>query len=457
MQSLYGEFGTDQPNRGQLGDQFGMVNALFTGLALAGVVVSVLVQRRDAQIAKWRFDHEVGQRDKEATEAAARYERELKDRQAEVDAAAMRFDKERDDHSADVKQTLYTARLVTLVEHYRLFREQPHYQRARSLAWACTQKALRERDFRDYLASSHALVHLKSDKLNHGYLCRMDAKRGSAESKEVLTWDEASHYLDDMISFFSVFSLHIKAIEDLNLTGSHLQNFPTVVRQMNIYWDWWGPVVQYVEHLRHETNKSKGVLERLISAPDHSAEFQRIDEYMFPDGFRTRMPERPEDGTLLDAEDPSEAAKKARAVADAKKAHAAQLLDLMKAIKGRGMSWQECDEAGNTHGSAGSGNGGNGTATHEKAAGAPADAAQGSDRAPHQAQPAAEATPRHPGEQQRTNGDASAATESPQPGGKGEAASDELTWVSIGVWPERRKPQAGGTAGPSTAGGSPDA
>lgn len=414
LQSRYCELGTDQPNRGQLGDQFGMVNALFTGLALAGVVVSVVVQRREAKIAKWRFD------------------------------------KERDDHSADVKQTLYTARLATLVEHYRLFREHQHYQRARSLAWACTQKALRGGPFRDYLASSHSLVHLKKDKVAHGYLCRVDPKRGAAESKEVLTWTEASHYLDDLISFFSVFSLHVKAIEDLNLTGADLQTFRRVVRQMNIYWDWWGPVVQYVEHLRQETNKSRGEPERRISAPDHSAEFQRIDEYMFHAGFSTRMPEQPKDVKTSDAKDQPNAEKKAQAEATKEKERADQLLDLLKEIKRRGMSWQECNEAGIVDESARSGNGGNGPATHERAAGDPADAA-------HMAQPAAKATPSQSVQQQGSHGDGSAATESPQPEGKGEAASDEFTWVSIGVWPERRKPQAGGTAGPSTAGGSPDA
>ena len=37
----------DNPNRGTFGDMFGSVNALFSGLALAGIILTILLQRTE--------------------------------------------------------------------------------------------------------------------------------------------------------------------------------------------------------------------------------------------------------------------------------------------------------------------------------------------------------------------------------------------------------------------------
>lgn len=37
----------EKPNRGTFGDMFGSINALFSGLALAGIILTILLQRRD--------------------------------------------------------------------------------------------------------------------------------------------------------------------------------------------------------------------------------------------------------------------------------------------------------------------------------------------------------------------------------------------------------------------------
>jgi hypothetical protein len=47
VRQLYPE---DVATRGQFGDIFGSVNALFSGLALAGVIVAILLQREDNRI-----------------------------------------------------------------------------------------------------------------------------------------------------------------------------------------------------------------------------------------------------------------------------------------------------------------------------------------------------------------------------------------------------------------------
>lgn len=292
-------FGKGPSERGQLGDQFGMVNALFTGLALAGLVVSVMVQRHEAKT-----------------------------------------------RENEVKQTLYTARLATLVEHYRLFREHPHYQRARSLAWACTQKALREPHFRDYLASSHSLVHLTSNNQDQGYLCHKDKLNSNDPNKEVLTWNQAAHFVDDLISFFSVLSLHIKAIEDLKLPTDDSTNFKKVVRQMNTYWDWWGPVVQYVECIRQKKDRAPNVPAGCISAPDHREEFDRIDTYMFSGKFSTRMPDDWRKLTYTDIEVQGTEAMAQRATRDAAQARADQLLALLIKLDAREITWADCTSDG---------------------------------------------------------------------------------------------------------------
>ncbi len=43
------------PNRGTIGDMFGAVNALFSGLAFAGVVVAILLQRLEMQQSRSEF------------------------------------------------------------------------------------------------------------------------------------------------------------------------------------------------------------------------------------------------------------------------------------------------------------------------------------------------------------------------------------------------------------------
>ena len=47
VRQLYPE---DLATRGQFGDIFGSVNALFSGLALAGVIVAILLPREDNRI-----------------------------------------------------------------------------------------------------------------------------------------------------------------------------------------------------------------------------------------------------------------------------------------------------------------------------------------------------------------------------------------------------------------------
>ncbi len=42
--------GYDLASRGQFGDQFGMINALFSGLAFAGIILSLYLQRRDLKL-----------------------------------------------------------------------------------------------------------------------------------------------------------------------------------------------------------------------------------------------------------------------------------------------------------------------------------------------------------------------------------------------------------------------
>lgn len=37
----------DKPNRGTFGDMFGSINALFSGLALAGIILTILLQRKE--------------------------------------------------------------------------------------------------------------------------------------------------------------------------------------------------------------------------------------------------------------------------------------------------------------------------------------------------------------------------------------------------------------------------
>lgn len=47
---VLGALETEPDKRGQFGDQFGSINALFTGLAFAGLIVTVLLQRKELSL-----------------------------------------------------------------------------------------------------------------------------------------------------------------------------------------------------------------------------------------------------------------------------------------------------------------------------------------------------------------------------------------------------------------------
>lgn len=47
---IFRVFGSDMAVRGQFGDLFGAVNALFTGLAFAGVIYTILLQRHELEL-----------------------------------------------------------------------------------------------------------------------------------------------------------------------------------------------------------------------------------------------------------------------------------------------------------------------------------------------------------------------------------------------------------------------
>jgi hypothetical protein len=42
--------GSEMEARGQFGDMFGVVNTLFTGLAFAGLIYTILLQRKDFEM-----------------------------------------------------------------------------------------------------------------------------------------------------------------------------------------------------------------------------------------------------------------------------------------------------------------------------------------------------------------------------------------------------------------------
>lgn len=86
---IYASF-DNWPARGTFGDMFGAVNALFSGLALAGVVYAILLQRRELALQRQELEltrHEL-ERSAEAQEASATILREqlrLQEEQKERD------------------------------------------------------------------------------------------------------------------------------------------------------------------------------------------------------------------------------------------------------------------------------------------------------------------------------------------------------------------------------------
>ena len=55
------------PTRGQFGDSFGAVNALFSGAALAGLIYAILLQRRDLALQQEELQHWVQRKELELT------------------------------------------------------------------------------------------------------------------------------------------------------------------------------------------------------------------------------------------------------------------------------------------------------------------------------------------------------------------------------------------------------
>lgn len=73
----------DPDERGHFGDQFGAVNALFTGLAFAGVIATLYAQHMESRRQEKRFQTELAQRQAENTAQEQRFQSELARREAD--------------------------------------------------------------------------------------------------------------------------------------------------------------------------------------------------------------------------------------------------------------------------------------------------------------------------------------------------------------------------------------
>ena len=67
----------DPGTRGQFGDQFGTVNALFTGLAFSGVALTLYFQYRESQRVQKERTADLANRDAEAKAQAQKYQQEI--------------------------------------------------------------------------------------------------------------------------------------------------------------------------------------------------------------------------------------------------------------------------------------------------------------------------------------------------------------------------------------------
>lgn len=216
---------------GFYGPGFDSAEALFTGLAFAGVIVTVMLQ---------------SQQIREQTKQLNKQKREALD-------------------------SAYGARVDTLVNHYRMFFDIACVK-SRRLAWPSIQKTYFDEAFRLSVASfSHVPKRGTRDLGN--FLIREHSEDGA------FSWHHAVHQIDESLAYFSIFAMRIRSVElVLKDLGARREEFEGLVRRMNVYWPWWGPALRYIVRLRqeHADDTHDAIYGSLNFLPD----FDLLDRYL---------------------------------------------------------------------------------------------------------------------------------------------------------------------------------
>ena len=201
-----------------LQDRFAPTSALFTGLALAGVALSIWIQLRQERNSREALDEQL------------------------------------DSQRRELKDTLYSSRIDSLIHHYRQFVESDHYIKTRQTAWNAIQRALLESDFRQLLTAFHDITKIPANKIV-GYYRMNDNVLPDEPARVIFSWNEACRYVDDMIAYFSILSTHIHSVELLGLDTDRMNAFKQTTTRLNVYWEWWAPSLRFVVALRQQYGK----------------------------------------------------------------------------------------------------------------------------------------------------------------------------------------------------------
>jgi hypothetical protein len=298
--------------RGQLGDQFGAVNALFTGLALAGLLVTLRhaqTEHRDSQLRE-------AQADARASEqlGLARDQLDSQKRAAEAE--------------------LFSRSVDSLVAHARLFSETTHYRLARVLGWRCIDRAFDDLAFRASLARSHRTARSETVRPVEGWFRDPALARDGRSAALVYSWLDATLHLDDLMTFFALLAIHIERAEVLAGTSSeretNVAHLREVVRSINVYWEWWGPSLGYLDRLRTQQSDGEAAAASPQPARHHRRQFDVLDRYLL-DGLPIS------NFAFLDDLDPVAATPRR-----------VQMEALMRELCSYDRTWVMCDADGNS-------------------------------------------------------------------------------------------------------------
>jgi hypothetical protein len=223
-------------------DSFGAINALFSGLALAGVIYTLWAQRREQD------------------------------------------------------ENAFGARLDSLVSHYAKFGESRHYRDARGLAWCCAQRACSDPEFLAAIRWWWSIPERAGEdpgsqahvRTLRGVFVLEEGAHEEGQPERLYSWNLALHRLDDLMTFFQVFAYELDICDRCATTREQGDRLRRIVRSMNVYWDEWGPLLRTIV-----ADASPGVLLHgavpFDLTPNWDSAFDTIDRFFYPEEGWTRV------------------------------------------------------------------------------------------------------------------------------------------------------------------------
>lgn len=234
---------TDVEARGLFGDKFGAINALFSSLALAGIIFTIFLQRRELKL----------QREELILTRHELFKNAKASKQISEDTKANAI--------VDLFQT----------------RTSKYFYNLSTAAWNVLMNCLANKKYLDYVVSTFFISEYSLDRhkkiediIYTLYSDRIEPNNVENKKKILALENDERHRLDDLINYFSVIALR--------------EAPPEVFDKCDFFYDWWRPLFWWIADERYAAYEKDELKIKYSTKPKQLEILERLDKIY---GFET--------------------------------------------------------------------------------------------------------------------------------------------------------------------------